>query len=133
MFTKNLLKFIFASIILILFSCGTEEEVVPDTLTITVSSPEIYLGNPINFSAVSQNNGTVTSTAQFFVNGEQIEGSTFTPIEENEQNTVYAVWNGMTSNTLTFSSIEEIVLPDTYTKKVLVEDYTGTWCGYCPE
>lgn len=132
MFTKNLLKFIFASIILILFSCGTEEEVVPDTLTITLSSPEIYLGNPITFSAVSQNNGTVTSTAQFFVNGEQIEGSTFTPIVENEQNTVYAVWNGMTSNLLTFSSIEEIVLPDTYTKKVLVEDYTGTWCGYCP-
>lgn len=116
---------------MIFFSCGTEEEIVPDTLTLTANSNEVYLGNPIIFSAISQNNGNVTTDAQYFVNGQAIDGNTYIPTEVNT-NTVYATYNGTTSNTVTFASLEEIILPDTYTKKVLAEDYTGTWCGYCP-
>lgn len=130
---RNLPQFLsFIAIALIMFSCGTEEEIVPDTLTISANKHQVNLGETINFTVVSQNNGNVTSTADIFVNGEQIEGSSFVPIEVNEENQVYATWNGHTSSTITFRSLEEVVIPDTYTKKVLVEDYTGTWCGYCP-
>lgn len=130
---RNLLQFLsFIAIALLMFSCGTEEEILPDTLTISANKQQVYLGETINFTVVSQNNGNVTSTADIFVNGEQIEGSSFVPTEVNEENQVYATWNGHTSSTITFKSLEEVVIPDTYTKKVLVEDYTGTWCGYCP-
>lgn len=130
---RNLIQFLsFIAIALLMFSCGTEEEILPDTLTISANKQQVYLGETINFTVVSQNNGNVTSTADIFVNGEQIEGSSFVPTEVNEENQVYATWNGHTSSTITFKSLEEVVIPDTYTKKVLVEDYTGTWCGYCP-
>ena len=37
-----------------------------------------------------------------------------------------------------FFSCEEEVLeigpvPDSFTKKVLIEEFTGAWCGYCPD
>ena len=120
------------SILFITFSCGTEEEIVPDTLTISADKQQVYIGDEITFSVNSQNNGVVTSTAQFFVNGELIQGNVFIPVAENPSNQVYATWNGHSSQTLNFASSQEVVIPDVYTKKVLVEDYTGTWCGYCP-
>lgn len=117
---------------LFIFSCGTEEEVKPDALSLKISSNEVFVGNNISFTATSQNKGDVTKDAEFFVNGNAISGSNFTPTEENENNSVYAKWNKLTSNTLNFISKKEVVLPNTYTQKVLVEDYTGTWCGNCP-
>ncbi|MDO5656348.1 MAG: Omp28-related outer membrane protein [Flavobacteriaceae bacterium] len=119
-------------ILLNLLSCGTEEEIVPDTLTISTSSNLVYIGNEISFTAVSQNTGIVTSDATFYVNGEEIDGNSFTPTIAQQDNTAYATWNGFTSNTIEFASEPRETIPDTYTRKVLFEDYTGTWCGYCP-
>jgi len=28
---------------------------------------------------------------------------------------------------------QAIIAPATFTQKVLIEEYTGTWCGYCPD
>src|SRR5690606_31006157 len=38
---------------------------------------------------------------------------------------VYAVYEGEESNTATF----EVFIPK---RKVVLEDYTGDWCGWCP-
>lgn len=133
MLSRGLYKFIILSFLsLFVFNCGTEEEVKPDALSLKISSNEVFVGDNISFTANSQNKGDVTKDAEFFVNGNAISGSNFTPTEENENNAVYAKWNKLTSNTLNFVSKKEIVLPNTYTQKVLVEDYTGTWCGNCP-
>src|SRR5690606_31810408 len=48
-----------------------------------------------------------------------------------ESNNVYATYEGVTSNTIKFASVD--VVPTGFTQKVLVEDYTGTWCMYCPK
>lgn len=40
---------------------------------------------------------------------------------------IYAVLNDLTSATININSIAP-----THTTKVMVEDYTGTWCGWCP-
>lgn len=117
---------------ILLISCGTEEEVLPDSLEITASATSVNVGTEITFSALSQNNGDVSSAAQFYVNGNALSGNTFTPTEAVDNNQVYATWSDLTSNTLSFASVQEVVIPSTYSKKVLVEDYTGTWCGYCP-
>lgn len=115
---------------LTLVSCGTEEDPHDNLLVVTVGSSTVQVGSAISFMASTTLDGDVTTQATYFVNGEQIEGNTFTPTVANESNEVYATFDGLTSSTAFFSSTD--VLPSAYTQKVLVEDYTGTWCGYCP-
>lgn len=114
-----------------LISCGTEEEPHESALIVTVSNPSVPVGTSVTFMASTTIDGDLTSLATFFVNGEQIEGNSFTPMEANQANEVYATYNGMTSAIANFASTE--VVPSEYTQKVLIEDYTGTWCAYCPQ
>jgi thiol-disulfide isomerase/thioredoxin len=113
-----------------LISCGTEEDVADQTIQVAVSSNSVIVGTPVTFSASSSLSGDISSQATYFVNDTQIEGNVFTPTEVNIANEVYAVYNGIQSAKVSFASIEEI--PSEYTQKVLLEDYTGTWCGWCP-
>lgn len=113
-----------------LISCGTEEDPASQTIQVNLSETTVSVGTPISFTASSSLAGDITTQATFFVNNTQIEGNTFTPTTVNPSNQVYAVYEGIQSPSLTFASIEEI--PSEYTQKVLVEDYTGTWCVYCP-
>ncbi len=129
----NNLTHIFVFLILfsgILTSCGTEEEIGDEMLELTVSTASIPVGSTVSFNVSSSIAGDVSPEAVFFVNGEQITGNTFTPTEVNDENEVYATYNGKTTDTKNFASTG--VIPSQYTQKVLLEDYTGTWCGNCP-
>lgn len=114
----------------LMLSCGTEEDLSDETLEIGLSSMSVPVGTQITFNLSSNIAGDVSSEAVYFVNGQQIDGSSFTPTEVNDSNEVYATYNGKTSDTKIFASTD--VIPSQYTQKVLLEDYTGTWCGYCP-
>jgi hypothetical protein len=114
----------------LLTSCGTEEEVGEEQLSLSLSSVSVAVGSTVTFNSASSIAGDVTSETTFFVNGTEIDGNTFVPSEVNEANEVYATYNGLTTETMNFASTE--VTPSAYTQKVLVEDYTGTWCGNCP-
>jgi thiol-disulfide isomerase/thioredoxin len=66
---------------------------------------------------------------KYYVNNTLINGKTFTPTEINDY-TVYATFNDdLTSNRITVKCVPD---PAIYAHKVLVEDFTGAWCGYCP-
>jgi hypothetical protein len=71
----------------------------------------------------------LTSSCKFFVNGNEISGNTFKPGEPGEY-TVYATYKSLKSNTKTFSASTEPI--KNFTSNVLVEDFTGAWCGWCP-
>lgn len=116
--------------ILGLTSCGTEEDAAEQNIQVAVSAPSVSIGSTISFSASSSLYGDITSDAVFFVNDEQIETNTYIPTSANPQNSVYAIYNGIQSQKVYFASTEEI--PSVYTQKVLLEDYTGTWCVWCP-
>lgn len=116
----------------LLISCGTEEELPEEAITVSASSLTVPIGSPVTFTANSNIGGDISSNATFYVNGDAITGNSFTPTEVRENNEVYAVSNGLTSNTLVFASTEGGGGTESFTQKVLVEDYTGTWCGYCP-
>lgn len=120
----------FALFSVFLTSCGTEEDYGDATLTIALSTQSVSVGNQITFTATSNINGDVSSSAVFFVNGQQISGNSFTPTEVNATNEVYATYQTLTTSVATFASTD--VASTGYTQKVLVEDYTGTWCIYCP-
>lgn len=111
-------------------SCGTEEEVGDASLELNLSANSVSVGSPISFQLLSSIDGDVSNLSTFFVNGQQIEGNSFIPTEANPSNEVYGIYNGKTSAVKIFASTD--VVPSAYTRKVLLEDYTGTWCGYCP-
>lgn len=122
-----ILLFTFSSFLL---SCGTEEDPADEVLELVISANSVSVGTPIHFKLTSSIAGEVTSQSVFYVNDEAIEGSVFVPNETQEENEVYATYNGKSTSVKTFSTFEEV--PSVYTQKVLLEDYTGTWCGYCP-
>lgn len=126
------LSFVFALFVFFtLSSCGTEEQLEPDTLTIQIQPSQAIVGQPVTFSANSYYAGNITTNSSFFVNGTAIQGNTFTPTMAGDH-TVHVTWQGLSSAPYTFYVEPAEEIPTTFTKKVMVEDYTGTWCGWCP-
>ncbi|NNL16257.1 MAG: Omp28-related outer membrane protein [Flavobacteriaceae bacterium] len=99
-----------------------------DGIVINISQGSVKINNNITFIAKDNFNNNITSEAVFYVNGAAISGSTFNTSVYGTYE-VYATYSNINGD---FQS--ETVSFDVYrfTKKALVEDYTGTWCGYCP-
>ncbi len=98
------------------------------SLTLSMSQDEAIVGETIFFTAID-NTGTVrTYDTKYFINNVEIEGNTYL-FNETGTFEVYGQFENITS-----SKTEIIVspVPIQFKKRVLVEDYTGTWCGWCP-
>jgi len=67
----------------------------------------------------------VTSSAKFYVDDKLIDGHTFSSTAAGKHK-VRAEYSDIKSADL-------IIGVDVSPRNVLVEDYTATWCGYCPE
>ena len=134
MISKKMPKLFLLLLLVITFACSKTEENVPltrPTAEITVDKlvRKASLQNQdIPFKIINEQDEDVTSLATFYVNGEAITGSSFTSnvIGDFEVYGVY-IQDGVeiTTNTESFS----VIIPK---RKVVVEDYTGTWCGFCP-
>jgi thiol-disulfide isomerase/thioredoxin len=97
-------------------------------VSVNISNTNVKVNNSIEFSAKDNYNNDVTSESVFYVDGEVIAGSTYTTdvYGDHEVYAIYSSSNGdLQSSAISFNVYR-------FTKKVLVEDYTGTWCGYCP-
>ena len=75
------------------------------------------------FTALTNGGENITSEAIFYIDGVEISGNEFAPTERGRY-ALTALYDGVTS--------DEIFVTIGYVQKVLVEDYTGAWCGYCP-
>ena len=88
-----------------------------------------YITNqPITFSVFNESGEDLTNISIFYIDGTQNENNEI--IHSNEGNhSVYAEYfiNGQLYTTE--SKNYSVVNPET---KLLLEDFTGTWCGYCP-
>ncbi len=85
----------------------------------------------ITFEAKLPDNTTISKDVEFFVDGEIISGNTYTSNIAGEYS-VYAMFENIKSPTLKFGVVEKVESPGSYSTKVLVEDFTGAWCGWCP-
>lgn len=115
----------------------------PPTSIVLFFDQESYLINEQGVFSVKDNfNNIVTSQAEVTVNGNLV---TANPYVFNQAGTFefVATYEGLTSNTVSFeilnpsdysdtSSFESSGAPTSFTKKVLLEDFTGTWCPNCP-
>ena len=120
-------------IITVTLSCSRTEsffyEVIEPEIVTGLSVYPSYLRNQqISFSVFDIDGNDITSQSTFFVDGVSIVGNQIS-YPEIGSHQVYAEYSiesiVYNSDTKTFN----IVIPET---KVAIEDYTGTWCGYCP-
>ena len=120
--------FILGLIFISFFSCNTED--ISEITAIEVThdgQPQVILNGDIFVFQVKANNNTdKTSESHFEVDGVALDGNTFITNSEPKAYNVQAFYNDIESQSiLVFGS-------DGYKKNVLIEDYTGTWCGNCP-
>ena len=83
---------------------------------------------PITFGLLDNEGNNTAPEATFYVNDSPISGFTYSSASEGDFE-VYAeyVINGETYT----SAVKDfsVYIPK---RKVVIEDYTGTWCGFCP-
>lgn len=112
--------------------------IAPVTLTsinVTVSESVIFIGSTITFSAtaVYSDNSTIdkTSESEFYVDDVLISGNEYTGNQEGTME-VKAEFESIISTAAQVQVVDPSNLPDSFSKKAVIEDFTGAWCGYCP-
>jgi hypothetical protein len=134
---KKLIQFSLLFIAVIFFQACTKTEsdftpVVPESITVSSNTINVTTGESVLFTVSSSvNNEIVTTQSTLFVNGTLITGNRYT---FNSAGTfaVFAKKGTLTSNIITITVSEIIQNTASYKHNVLVEEYSGTWCGNCP-
>ena len=120
--------------VLLLASCSRTEENIPlgqDTVEITVQNfvrPVSLRNQEIPFTVISQTGVDVTLESQFYVDGQAIDGNVFSSSEIGEFEAYATYLDGGVEVSTTPENFS-VIIPK---RKVVLEDYTGTWCGFCP-
>lgn len=98
-------------------------------INLSSNSDTYYYGEEVVFNVVGNNGANLTNQATIsVVGGNELEGNTYTTSNEGVVGFI-ASYEDLTS------PVYEINVLPTATKfnqNVLIEDFTGTWCGYCP-
>ncbi len=115
------------SIIGLLFSCNNEDISKITAIQLISTPSDQVVGENFVFKVEANNSTDVTTEATITVDGNVISNNTFSSLVEGDY-VVIADYDGIKSNSITISNN----IQTGYSQKVLVEDYTGTWCGYCP-
>ena len=125
-FNNNILFFL-VIIVFTLSSCNNEDINKINVIDISTTTSELPVGNSFVFKVLTDTNEDVTSITEITVNNNLINTNEFSALTAGEY-TVKAVYNEVESEPL----IVRAVNPTDYSQKVLVEDFTGVWCGNCP-
>lgn len=94
---------------------------------LTVDVSRAMKNQTITFGLFDGSGTNTASEATFYVNGTAISGFTFSSATEGS----YEVYAEYVVNNETFTTPAKdfsVYIPK---RNVVIEDYTGTWCGYC--
>ncbi len=98
---------------------------LPSTsISIIANETQSPLGEDLTFLIKDNNGYDITTESTIYVDDVLISGSTFTPSQKGTLE-VYAKYEELESS-------KQVISIYNYTQKILIEDYTGTWCGWCP-
>ncbi len=131
--TMKKLLFSFSILILFLTSCDIKEEGISDALIVEVENPygtQLITNYTIPFYAKTRSGNDLTSEAVFYIDG----------VAQNsnellfDQSGTYEITASVTLDGQTIDSdpISINVINPRHSTKILIEDYTGTWCTNCP-
>ena len=127
-------KMVLIFAVITVLSCSkTEENVSLDPPTAEISVDKLVrkasLRNQvIPFTIKNDEGEDFTSIATFYVDGIAIEENTFSS-ETIGDFEVFGVYFDEGVETTTNTEDFSVIIPK---RKVVIEDYTGTWCGFCP-
>lgn len=118
---------------------NTDNELETATaLSITPSKNSVNTGDLIEFtSKVTFKNGKTkdkTQFTEFFVNNTKIVGNKYisTKPETIKVKATYSSKKNKIKSKDILIEVKKVTPPKAFTKKVVVEYYTGSWCGICP-
>jgi thiol-disulfide isomerase/thioredoxin len=122
---------VFFFLALSLFSCSTDYKILEsiESISLTADTSIKIIGETIIFT-VKTNTGTdITEDVIIKINALEIDANMFSS-DAIGTFTAQAEYAGVLSEPITirFHDGSEI----NFIKRVLIEDYTGTWCGNCP-
>ncbi len=110
------------------------EDFVFDSILLSLTTDRnIYAGmenqDIFTVTGISSSIGTkdITNLAKLYIDGILMEGKTM-PVDTKTY-VITAKVGDVTSNALTITILPP---PQKFVHRVLVEDFTGTWCPYCP-
>jgi len=116
------------------------DNVTSNSITIVVNEPltaitlssvfdSYSLGQDVTFNVTGDNGANLTSQATIsMVGGNDLPNNVYTTSYEGVIGFT-ASFDGLTSEVY---EITVLSAPTKFEQNVLIEDYTGTWCGYCP-
>lgn len=119
------------------FSCKKDEGQKPiavqeiTSLTISSSGASMIADgeSQITITASNQFNTDVTSKCTFYANDQKLNSNKFTTTNASEY-AIKAIYNTVQSEPLKVKAFVKQTLPAP--KNILIQDFTGTWCGWCP-
>ncbi|MFH0841246.1 MAG: Omp28-related outer membrane protein [Bacteroidota bacterium] len=124
---------ILLSLALVIPGCDGDKDTIPDIESLLLSlSKNKIVADGIDYAKVTvkdQNGMDITASVTIYYNDEII---TFNKIVTTTPSTsaVYASYENIESNEEVLEAVEDRNLK--FKKNVLMEQYTGTWCGWCP-
>ena len=125
---------LYTLIFILIYSCSKPESfsdltVQQNSLIPVLNVESSYLKDQlISFNMIDSEGNNITSSTSFTVDNQLINGNTIS-YDEIGSHYVSANYTIDSQNYSTDLIVFNIVEP---INKVIVEDYTGTWCGYCP-
>ena len=106
--------------------------------SITLSSSKTYMftNESTQLTVMDDFGNDITSSSTITVNGTAITENPYTFGAPGDY-VIQATNAALTSNEVNVSAFVEEAFsasgaPNSYTKKILISDFTGTWCGACP-
>lgn len=124
-------KLLWGIIAVVLVACSPDYKILESVESIgLVTDKSVKIaGETIYFTVTTNSGNDITEEANIYVNGSLIESGSFTPTTLGDFE-AKAEYLGVWSSAITFRFHDGS--ETNYLKRVLVEDYTGTWCGNCP-
>ena len=119
--------------LVIIFTCSDKEDfsayfIEPEIITGLNVESSYLIDQLINLSVIGDNGEDYSQISTFFIDGQEIAGSQIfhSDLGVHEVFAEYSIDDQLYNTVLKSYSIVDPV------NKVLLEDFTGTWCGYCP-
>ncbi|OYU79456.1 MAG: hypothetical protein CFE23_13925 [Flavobacterium sp. BFFFF1] len=136
---RNLkLKSLLSSLLLLVLVVGCtetesdfEETQTVTSVTISTDQSALETGGTATFTVLSNLGTNLTSASVFYINDVAIANSNYTFLTAGTYN-VKAVYQNLTTNVIQITVQDQVVIPTQFVNRVLVEEYSGTWCGNCP-
>lgn len=97
------------------------------TITISAQSNVVAINDDFIFTVVDNTGKDITDESTIYVDDTALTDNIFTTTTAGSIE-AYAVYD---KDGETYTS-ETKIFDVKFTKRILIEDFTGTWCGYCP-